>query len=87
MNRQICLTALSLTVVLGGVTATLAAGHKHSATDARAQGQTTRITDPRAAYKPQGSNHQTWCDISSQCNGWDLWMEDVNEGKLKAGGG
>jgi hypothetical protein len=77
MHRQICLAALSLAVAIGGVTAAVAAEHKHHAGP---------ITDPRAAYKPQGSNHETWCDINSQCNGWDQWLEDVKEGKLKAGG-
>jgi hypothetical protein len=77
MKSQICLAALSLAVALTGVTAAVAVPHKH---------REAPITDPRKAYKPQGSNHQTWCDISSQCNGWDKWLEDVGEGKLNAGG-
>jgi hypothetical protein len=77
MNRQVCLAALSLATALTGVAAAVAATHKH---------HEAQITDPRTAHKPQGSNHQTWCDISAQCNGWDQWLDDVKEGKLKAGG-
>jgi hypothetical protein len=29
------------------------------------------VVSPRGeAYKKQGANHQTWCDVDSQCNGW-----------------
>jgi hypothetical protein len=77
MNRQICLAALSLALGLGSLTGALAAGHKHHATNASAQAQ---ITDPR---KMEGNNHATWCDVNSACNGWDEWLADVNEGKLK----
>ena len=80
MNRQVYLAALSLALGLGSVTGAMAVGHKHhaaGATEARAQAQ---VTDPR---KMVGNNHATWCDIDSKCNGWDQWLTDVNEGKLK----
>jgi hypothetical protein len=75
MNRQICLGALSLALGLGSLAGAMAAGHKHQATEDKAQ-----VTDPR---KMVGNNHATWCDVNSQCNGWDEWLKDVNEGKLK----
>jgi len=79
MNRQVCLAALSLAVGLGSLTGAMAAGQKHHATAAKAQAQ-AQVTDPR---KMEGNNHATWCDVNSACNGWDEWMKDVNEGKLK----
>jgi hypothetical protein len=74
MNRHICLAAISLAVALTGATAAVAA-HKAKVTHASAQ-----ATDPR---KMVGNGHATWCDVSSTCNGWDKWLQMVNEGKLK----
>jgi len=75
MNRQIFLAATSLAVALTGATAAVAAHKPQGAKLTQAS-----LTDPR---KMVGNEHATWCDVNSACNGWDKWLEMVNEGKLK----
>jgi hypothetical protein len=81
MNRKFAYTALSLALVLGGATGALAAGHKHNGAQAYASASGGSVTDPR---QNKGANHETWCDMDAQCNGWNQWLADVNAGKLKA---
>ena len=79
MNRKIAFTALSLAIVLGGASGSFAADKKHSGHEAYASaGGTT--ADPR---QNKGDNHETWCDLNEQCNGWAAWLQDVKDGKLK----
>jgi aryl-phospho-beta-D-glucosidase BglC (GH1 family) len=75
MKRKLAFTALALTVVLGSAGTALAARHKNP--------DPVAPTDPRIAYKWQGSNHGTWCDNSADCNGWSKWLTEVDQGKLK----
>jgi hypothetical protein len=79
MNRKIAFTALSLAIVLGGASGAFAAGKKHSGHEAYASAGGT-IADPR---QNKGDNHETWCDLNEQCNGWAAWLQDVKDGKLK----
>jgi hypothetical protein len=81
MNRTIVFTALSLALVLGGASGTMAAGKKH-AHEAYASAGGGSVADPRVN---KGSNHEGWCDIDPQCNGWNAWLQDVNAGKLSVG--
>jgi hypothetical protein len=57
----------------------LAAGKKHSGREANASA-TAQVADPRVN---KGGNHESWCDVDPQCNGWNEWLVDVNSGKLK----
>jgi hypothetical protein len=84
MNRTFVFTALSLALVLGGASGAMAAGKKHSAHEAYASagGAGASVSDPRVN---KGSNHEGWCDLDAQCNGWNAWLQDVNAGKLSAG--
>jgi hypothetical protein len=82
MNRTIVFTALSLALALGSASGSLAAGKKHSAHEAYAAAGGGSVADPRVN---KGSNHEGWCDIDAQCNGWSAWLQDVNAGKLKVG--
>ena len=75
MNAKLAFSALALAMVLGSASAALAAHHKNPAPAAP--------TDPRLAYKWQGSNHGTWCDNTADCNGWSQWLTEVNGGKMK----
>lgn len=79
MIRKIAFTALSLAIMLGGVSGTLAAGKKHSGHEAYASAGGA-VADPR---QNKGANHETWCDLDPQCNGWTLWLQEVSDGKLK----
>ncbi|HWF94832.1 MAG TPA: hypothetical protein VG291_07760 [Xanthobacteraceae bacterium] len=81
MNHKFAYTALSLALVLGGATGALAASHKHNGAQAYAAASGGTVTDPR---QNKGGNHETWCDMNAQCNGWNQWLSDVNAGKLKA---
>jgi hypothetical protein len=82
MNRTIAFGALSLALVFGGASGALAASKKHnSAHEAYAASGAEKVTDPRVN---KGSNHEGWCDMDAQCNGWGEWLRDVEEGKLKA---
>jgi hypothetical protein len=82
MNHKFAFTALSLALVLGGASGTWAAGKKHSAHEAYAAAGGGAVADPRVN---KGGNHETWCDLDPQCNGWNAWLQDVNAGKLSAG--
>ena len=77
MNRKLTFTVLALIVALGSAGTAFAAHHNKSAAPAP--------NDPRLAYKFQGSNHDTWCDNSADCNGWSKWLTEVQDGKLKIG--
>ena len=55
----------------------MASGKKHSGHEAYAS---STVTDPR---QNKGANHETWCDLDPQCNGWTLWLQEVSDGKLK----
>jgi hypothetical protein len=79
MNRTIAFTALSLVLVLGGASGALAASKKH-AHEAYASATGGSVSDPR---QNKGTNHESWCDLDAQCNGWALWLQDVSAGKLK----
>jgi hypothetical protein len=82
MNPKIALTAISLSLVLGGASGALAASKKHNAAhEAYASDSGGKVADPRVN---KGSNHEGWCDMDEQCNGWAEWLKDVSEGKLKA---
>jgi hypothetical protein len=80
MNRKIAFTALSLAIILGGASAAMAAGKKHNGHEAYAS--TGDVADPR---HNKGANHESWCDLDAQCNGWAEWLQDVSAGKLSAG--
>ena len=82
MNRKIAFTALSLALVLGGASGAMAASKKHNAHEAYASAAGGTVSDPR---QNKGSNHETWCDLDPQCNGWNAWLQDVSAGKLSAG--
>jgi hypothetical protein len=79
MNRKIALTALSFAIVLGGATGAMAA-HKSTGHEAYASAGGSGA-DPR---QNKGANHESWCDLDAQCNGWALWLQNVGTGKLKA---
>jgi hypothetical protein len=82
MHKKIAFTALSLAIVFGASGA-MAAGKKN--TDARAayaSGAGGSVADPR---RNQGGNHETWCDLDPQCNGWNAWLQNVSAGKANAG--
>ena len=76
---KLVFSALALAVVLGSAGTALAAHHKNPADPKNSSDQ----TDPRMAYKFQGSNHDSWCDNSADCNGWSKWLTEVQEGKRK----
>ena len=79
MNRKFAFTALSVAIVIGGVSGAMAAGKKHNeAGQAYASG--AGVTDPRVN---KGKNHESFCDVDPQCNGWAAWLADVKAGKLK----
>jgi hypothetical protein len=78
MHRKIAFTALSLALMLGGASGALAAGKKH--TGGHEAYASASIGDPR---HNKGTNHETWCDLDAQCNGWALWLQEVSAGKLK----
>jgi hypothetical protein len=80
MTRKIAFAALSLAIMLGASGA-MAAGKKHSGHEAYAS-TSGSVADPR---QNKGANHETWCDLNEQCNGWAEWSKDVSEGKLNAG--
>ncbi|HEY4406573.1 MAG TPA: hypothetical protein VGN55_18160 [Xanthobacteraceae bacterium] len=83
MNRKIAFTALSLAIAFGGASGAMAAGKKHGdARAAYASATAGSVADPR---HNQGGNHETWCDLDPQCNGWNAWLQDVNARKLGAG--
>jgi hypothetical protein len=82
MNRKIAFTALSLVLVLGGASGAMAAGKKHNAAhESYAADAGGKVADPR---HNKGTNHEGWCDLDPQCNGWAEWLQDVHAGKLKA---
>ena len=78
MKRTIAFTALSLALALGSAGGAMAAGKKHSAHEAYASAGGGGAADPRVN---KGSNHEGWCDIDAQCNGWNAWLRDVSTGK------
>ena len=80
MNRKIALTALSFAIVLGGATGAMAAQKKSTGHEAYASAGGS-VADPR---QNKGANHESWCDLDAQCNGWALWLQNVSTGKLKA---
>jgi hypothetical protein len=84
MHRKIAFTALSLAVVFGA-SAAMAAGKHSTARQAYASGESgagASVADPR---QNKGANHETWCDMDPQCNGWNAWLQDVTAGKMSAG--
>jgi hypothetical protein len=81
MHRKIAFTALSLAIMLGGVSGALAAGKKHSGHEAYASTGVV-VADPS---HNTGANHEGWCDLDAKCNGWTEWLQDVSAGKLSAG--
>ncbi len=81
MNRKFASTALSFALVLGGATGALAAGKKHNGAAAYAAAGGS-VADPR---QNKGGNHEAWCDVDAQCNGWNAWVKDVDAGKLSGG--
>jgi hypothetical protein len=80
MNRKMALAALSFALVLGGASGALAA-KKHEGGHEAYAAAGGKVADPRVN---KGSNHEGWCDMDAQCNGWAEWLKDVSEGKLKA---
>jgi hypothetical protein len=81
MNRTIAFTALSLALALGGASGAMAGGKKHNGHEAYAAAGGS-VSDPR---QNKGGNHESWCDLDAQCNGWAAWLQDVSAGKLSAG--
>ncbi len=81
MHRKIAFTALSLAVVFGA-SAAMAAGKHGTAHQAYASGAGGSVADPR---QNKGANHETWCDMDAQCNGWNAWLQDVGAGKMSVG--
>jgi hypothetical protein len=81
MHRKIAVTALSLALVFGASVA-MAAGKHSTARQAYASGAVGQVADPRLN---KGANHETWCDMDAQCNGWNAWLQDVSAGKMSAG--
>jgi hypothetical protein len=83
MHRKIAFIALSLAVVLGSAVGAVAASKKHNdAHSAYASGAGGPVADPR---QNKGANHESWCDLDAQCNGWNAWLQDVSAGKLSSG--
>ncbi len=81
MNCTIAFTALSLALLIGGASGAMASGKKHTvAHEAYASVGAGSVADPRVN---KGGNHESWCDLDAQCNGWNAWLQDVNAGKLK----
>jgi len=80
MNRKFAFTALSLALILGGASGALAGGKKHNGAQAYAAAGGGTVSDPR---QNKGGNHENWCDLDAQCNGWNAWLQDVGAGKLK----
>jgi hypothetical protein len=78
MNQRIALSALALILVLGGSSGVLAAGKKHAGHEAFASAASATVPDPRVN---KGGNHESWCDVDPQCNGWNEWLADVRAGK------
>ena len=61
----------------------MAAGKKHDAARAAYASATSEsVADPR---QNKGANHESWCDLDPQCNGWNAWLQDVSARKLSAG--
>jgi hypothetical protein len=81
MNRKIAFTALSVAIMLGGASGAWASGKKHAGHEAYAAAGGS-VADPR---HNKGANHETWCDLDAQCNGWAAWLQDVSAGKMSAG--
>ena len=82
MNSKMALVALSFALVLGGASGALAAKKHNVGHEAYASVGGGKVADPRVN---KGGNHEGWCDVDPQCNGWAEWLKDVSEGKLKAG--
>jgi hypothetical protein len=68
MKSKIVFAALSLSLVLNGVSAAFAGGKKE-------------LVDPRVAAKSYSKTKQSWCDIDPNCNGWSAWLQGVQAGK------
>jgi hypothetical protein len=82
MHRKIAFIALSLAIVFG-TSGAMAAGKKHNAAgEAYASGAGGPVADPR---QNKGGNHESWCDVDAQCNGWNAWLQNVGAGKLSSG--
>jgi hypothetical protein len=79
MIHKIAFTALSLAIALGGASGALAGGKKHNE-GGQAYASGASVADPR---HNEGRNHQSFCDVDAQCNGWATWLADVKAGKLK----
>jgi hypothetical protein len=82
MHRKIAFTVLSLAIVFGASAAVAAGKKHHEAAQAYASGTGGTVADPR---QNKGLNHETWCDVDPQCNGWNAWLQDVSTGKLSVG--
>ena len=80
MNHKFTLSALALVLVFAGASTALAAGKTHNGAH-EAYAAVTQVSDPRVN---KGGNHEGWCDVDPQCNGWAEWLRDINAGKLKA---
>jgi hypothetical protein len=77
MNRTLAFTALSLAIVLGGASGAVAASKKHDdAHHAYASGAGGSVSDPR---QNKGGNHESWCDVDPQCNGWAAWTQSQHK--------
>ena len=77
MDKKIVLSALALALMFGSASSVLAAAKKHSGHEASAAASTP---DPRVN---KGGNHESWCDVDPQCNGWSQWLVDVSSGKIQ----
>jgi hypothetical protein len=78
MNHKIGLCALALAFTLGASSGVFAAGKKHEGHEAYAS-VAAPAADPRVN---KGGNHESWCDVDPQCNGWNQWLALVGSGKM-----
>jgi hypothetical protein len=82
-HKKIAFTALFLAIAFGGASGAMAAGKKHDeGRAAYASGAGGPFADPR---QNKGANHESWCDLDPQCNGWNAWLQNVSAGKASAG--
>jgi hypothetical protein len=78
MNHKIALSVLAIALAFVGASGAMAASKKHSGNEAYAAAG--EAADPRIN---KGGNHESWCDVDPQCNGWNQWLALVSNGKLK----
>ena len=82
MNRTFVFTALALALVSAALAEPWRPARSRMARRGlRGRGRGS-VADPRVN---KGTNHEGWCDLDPQCNGWNAWLQDVNAGKLSAG--